>query len=243
ADYSRRIFGLEAAPVMQDAFRLLEQNEEEMNWTGHANFACCGPIPEITAIRRYSDQPNPYDGPTFEGWTATLERSRTVILLLAKSIERLRAAESQLLRARANVSPQGAAELNYLINKTEAYALHLEALTRIRQAYLELDAAFAARNAGRTAEFSRRLDESLRMFEQASRMARAMGTKFAEIIDDPSDLGVLYRINIFMVHGFDIAEKFIRNIVNFHHGKYYLDPVPMEKVFSRMPRIQPGKVW
>ena len=243
ADYSSRIFGQEAAPAMLDAFRLLETNEEQMNWTGHQNFACCGPISEISVIRLYAEQPNPYDGPTFEGWPGRLERSRTVILKFGRAMERLRAAESTLLRARANVSPQGSAELNYLINKTQAYVMHLEALTRINQAYLEFDAAFAARNAGRPEEFLRRLDHSLEMFQQASRMARAMATKFAEIVDDPSDLGVLYRINIFMVHGFDIVEKFMRNIVNFHHGRYYLEPVPMEKVFSPLPRIQPGKVW
>ena len=108
---------------------------------------------------------------------------------------------------------------------------------------MELDAAFRARNAGRPEEFLKRLDGSLAMFRQASQMARAMGTKFAEVIDDPSDLGVLYRINIFMVHGFEIVEKFMENIASFHHGRYYLNPVPMEKVFSPLPKIQTGRVW
>jgi hypothetical protein len=80
----------------------------------------------------------------------------------------------------------------------------------------------------------------MEMFRKSSRMARAMGAKFAQIIDDPSDLGVLYRINIFMVHGFDIVEKFMENIVNFHHGKFYLNPVPFDKVFSTWPRVRSG---
>jgi hypothetical protein len=108
---------------------------------------------------------------------------------------------------------------------------------------MELDAAFRARNAGRREEFLERLDRSMEMFRKAHQMARAMGAKFAEIVDDPSDLGVLYRINIFMVHGFDIVEKFMENVVNFHHGKPYLNPVPLEKVFSPQPKIQPGRVW
>ena len=243
ADYARRIFGADAAPAMREAFRLLEANEEQMNWVGHLNFACCGPVSEVQAIKRYSDQPNPYDGPTFDAWPATVERSRTVALVLPPAVARLRAAENALQRARANVAPQGAAELDYLINRTESYAMHLEALVRIRQAYIEFDDAFAARKAGKTDEFLRRLDHSLEMVEQSNRMARAMATRYAAIIDDPSDLGVLYRINIFMVHGFDIAEKFIRNIVNFHHGKDYLEPVPLETIYPRFPRIQAGKVW
>ena len=43
-------------------------------------------------------------------------------------------------------------------------------------------------------------------------------------------------------HGFDIVEKFIRNIVDFHHGKFYLNPVPFEKVFSPWPRIQRARM-
>jgi len=130
-----------------------------------------------------------------------------------------------------------------LHSKTVAYAMHLEALVQMRKAYLEFDAAFRARRAGNQVEFMERLDRSLEMFRQAGQAARAMAAKFAEIIDDPSDLGVLYRININMVHGFDIVEKFIGNIVSFHHGRDYLKPVPFEKVFLPFPKIQPGRVW
>jgi len=119
--------------------------------------------------------------------------------------------------------------------------MHLQALIQIRRAYMELDEAFKLRTTDH-AKFMERLDRSMEMFREASRMARAIATEFAQIIDDPSDLGVLYRINIFMVHGFDIVEKFMANIVAFHHGKFYLNPVPMEKVFSPMPLIQRGRL-
>lgn len=46
-----------------------------------------------------------------------------------------------------------------------------------------------------------------------------------------------------MVHGFDIVEKFMENVVNCHHGKPCLNPVPFEKVFSPQPKIQAGRVW
>jgi formyltetrahydrofolate hydrolase len=120
--------------------------------------------------------------------------------------------------------------------------MHLEALIQVQKAYLEFDSAFRAKKAGKQQEFIERLDRSFEMFQKANEMARAMASKFAEIIDDPSDLGVLYRINIFMVYGFDIVQQFMENIVNFHHGKFYLKPVPMEKVFSPLPRIEKGKL-
>lgn len=242
-DYVKRIFGDAAAPDLYRAYQILEKNEGELGGTQQGNFGCCGPISEISILNSYAGQANPYDGPTFQGWPGFLEGSRAKILYFRRSVELLHQAADIFAQAQGAVSESGRSELAYLRNKTEAYAMHLEALIEIRQAYMELDAAFRARNAGRREEFIERLDRSLEMFRKAHRMARAMGAKFAEIIDDPSDLGVLYRINIFMVHGFDIVEKFMENVVNFHHGKPYLNPVPFEKVFSPQPKIQPGRVW
>ncbi|MEN6601847.1 MAG: hypothetical protein ABFD86_05475, partial [Bryobacteraceae bacterium] len=242
-DYVKRIFGEQAAPEIFRAYQILEKNEEEMGWTQQGNFGCCGPISEIGIVKSYSEQGNPYDGPTFSGWPGFLESSRAKILYYRRSVELLRQAAEIFARAQGAVSEGGRTELAYLRNKTEAYAMHLEGLIRIREAYMEFDEAFKARNADRNAEFMERLDRSMEMFRGASHGSRAMGTKFAEVIDDPSDLGVLYRINIFLVYGFDIVEKFMENIVNFHHGKPYLNPVPFEKVFSPLPKIQTGRVW
>ena len=119
--------------------------------------------------------------------------------------------------------------------------MHLDTVMELDHAYLEFDAAFRAR-AGNYAEFVQKLDHSMEMFREAHRMAIATATKFSEIIDDPSDLGVLYRINVGMVDGTDVVEKFMQNIDDFHHGKPYLNPVPLEKIFFSWPRIQKGRL-
>ena len=95
---------------------------------------------------------------------------------------------------------------------------------------------------GNSAEFMQRLDHSLEMFREAHRMSIAIATKFAEIIDDPSDLGVLYRINVYMIDGTDIVQQFMQNIDNFHHGLPYLRPVPFEKIFAPWPRFEHGRL-
>jgi hypothetical protein len=120
--------------------------------------------------------------------------------------------------------------------------MHLDTLVLLEKAYLEFDAAFRARAAGNREEFMKLLDRSLETFQQSQRMARAMATKFAEIIDDPSDLGVLYRINVYMLDGTDIVGQFMQNINDFHHGKPYLNPVPLDKVFVPWPRTQQGRL-
>jgi hypothetical protein len=119
--------------------------------------------------------------------------------------------------------------------------MHLDTVVALDHAYLEFDAAFRARPENRD-EFVRKLDHSMEMFTEAHRMAIATGTKYAEIMDDPSDLGVLYRINIQMIDGTDVVQKFMQNIDDFHHGRPYLNPVPFEKMFTTWPRIQKGRL-
>jgi len=239
--YSRRIFGEAAAPEILKAFQILEQNEAYLGWTGRGNFPCCGLPREISIIRLYAEQGNPYDGPTFTNWAGFLDHARDEPVYYEHSVDMLHQALSHLEQAEKVAAPGSRAELNYLCNKTQAYALHLETLVTLDKAYLELDAAFQAR-AGNREEFMRRLDRSVEMFHAANRQAVAMATKFSEIIDDPSDLGVLYRINVYMIDGTDVLQKFMQNIDDFHHGRPYLNPVPLEKLFLAWPRIAHGRL-
>jgi hypothetical protein len=239
--YTRRIFGEAAAPEALKAYQTLEENEEHMSWTGRGNFPCCGLPREVGIMRAYSEQGDPYDGPTFTAWAGFLDRVRDEPVYYIHSTNLLRQALSHLEQAEKVAAPGSRAELDYLRNKTEAYALHLDNLVLLDKAYLEFDAAFKAR-AGNRAEFMQKLDHSLEMFREAHRMALATATKFSEIIDDPSDLGVLYRINVYMIDGTDVVEKFMQNINDFHHGKPYLNPVPFEKIFVTWPRIQHGRL-
>lgn len=241
-DYVRRIFGEAAAPEALKAYQILEENEEYLGWTGRGNFGCCGVPYEIGIIQSYSEQGNPYDGPTFAGWAGFLDHARDQSLYYTHSAGLLRQALAHFEQADKQVAPGARSELAYLRNKTEAYAMHLDTLVQLERAYLEFHAAFRARAAGNPADFMKRLDHSLEMFREARQMSIAMATKFAEIIDDPSDLGVLYRINVYMIDGTDIVEQFIQNIYNFHHGQPYLKPVPLEKIFAPLPRFQRGRL-
>jgi hypothetical protein len=240
-DYARRIFGEAAAPEMLKAYQTLEENEEYLGWTGRSNFPCCSAPLEISTIEFYSQQADPYYGPTYAGWAGFLEHARDESVYYAHAAALLRQALAHFAQADSQVAPGARSELAYLRNKTEAYAMHLDTMVQLQKAYLEFDAAFQTKAAGNREEFVRRLDHSLEMFQEAHRMSIAMATKFAEIIDDPSDLGVLYRINVYMIDGTEIVARFIQNIDDFHHGKPYLNPVPFDKVFNAWPRLQRGR--
>jgi hypothetical protein len=239
--YTRRIFGEAAAPEALKAYQTLEANEEYLGWIGHSNFPCCGLPREIGIIQGYADQGDPYDGPNFTGWDGLLDRARVEQIYFTHSAHLLREALSHFELAETVAAPGSRTELAYLRNKTEAYAMHLDDLVVLEKAYLEFDAAFKAR-AENPAEFIQKLDHSLEMFREAHRMSIATATKFSEIIDDPSDLGVLYRLNVYMIDGTDVVLKFMQNIDDFHHGRPYLNPVPLEKIFRMWPRMQHGRL-
>ncbi len=65
----------------------------------------------------------------------------------------------------------------------------------------------------------------------------ATAEKWSEIVDHPSDLGVLYRIDTFMVTGTNLTVDLIQNVDNFYHGRDYVKPVDFNKVYVTWPSL------
>jgi hypothetical protein len=239
--YARRLFGEAAAPDIVKAFEILEANEEYLGWTQKGNFGCCGPIAEISMAHRLYQQPNPFDGP--KDWSRFIKSSQEVMPYFAQAAENLQQALNLMKDAQPKVAPHGQEELRYLMNKTESYRMHLQTLVTVRKGYIEFDEAFRLWKAGSIdrAELVRRLDASMALFDQARRMGRQTTEKFAEVIDHPSDMGVLYRANLFLVTGLELVEQTMQNIVNYHHGKEYTQLVPWNEIYYDFPQFFTGK--
>lgn len=235
--YSLRIFGEKAAPQMLKAFDTLEKNEEYLGWTGRGNFSCCGPPRELSIAYAYSKQPNPFSGPHFQGWRPFISEAHDLIRAYTGSVQLLQEALGELRNAQPEVAPQSQAYLSYLTNRTQSYILHLQTLITWNQAYIDLDTAFQteAQEGSNSQDFLNRLDGSLKDFQEAQAEAKAMAEKFSEIIDHPSDLGVLYRINVFMVTGTELVTDLMQNIDNYYHGRDYVRPVDFRKVYVEWP--------
>ena len=237
-EHSRRIFGKAAQQDMLAAFRALEENEEYLGWVGQGNFNCCGVLPEISLAYRYYQQPNPFDGPS--NWNEFISESHNKIHYYSQSAELLQRALQSLQAADGNCAAQGKDELRFLQSKTESYIVHLQALITLRKAYIAYQEAFGKRDTNSREEFLQRLDASLALFTQAKEQGRKATEKFSDFIDHPSDLGVLYRANLFLVTGFELVESTMRNMVNFHHGRHYVTPVPWDKIYVSFPQFSPG---
>jgi hypothetical protein len=102
---------------------------------------------------------------------------------------------------------------------------------------MDFDQAFRLEPRTQREEFLKRLDASLQQFQKAQLLARSTARTFAEVVDNVSDLGVLWRLNTYGVAGTEQLAKFMENIDNYHHGKPYLNPVEWEKVFVQLPLL------
>jgi len=237
-EYARKVFGDAAQKPMVAAFKALEENEEYLGWVGQGNFNCCGVLPEISLAYRYYKQPNPYDGPA--NWKKFSSESYDKIRYYSHSVELLQTAVQLLQSAAENCSPKGKEELKYLLNKTGSYSMHLQTLITVRSAYIAYEEAFFKRNAIPREGFLQKLDKSMALFTQARESGRRTTEKFAEFIDHPSDLGVLYRANLFLVTGLELVEQTMQNMVNFHHGRNYVQPVAWNQIYVEFPQFSPA---
>ena len=232
--YSTRLFGDRAGADMYNAYMALEANEA---WLGYYNYGdstmnCCGALPEVSTAYNYSRQDNPYDGPTGTRWENFIAKSPDLINRYEGSIQLLNKALASMRAALPNVASQGKYELGYMINRTVSYRDYIQSLITIRQAYLAFDQAFKTRAQVPYTQFVANLDKSLGEFDLANEQVQAATTHYAEMMDHPSDLGVLYHLNARAVLGFNLTRQWMRNVVNFHKGKDYLAHVAFERLFS-----------
>ena len=238
--YTQRLVGREAADELLAAFKILEENEAYLGWRGRNSFQCCSPIPEVHLAYRLYNLRDPFNDPQgSEGWGDFVSRSPEQIQHFSKSAAQLRAA-LDLLRAASSQAPAASSryELSYLQNKVESFALMFEALVAARKGYLAFDEAFKLWKEQKTSReaFVQSLDEAMEMFTRAKVLGVRTTEKFAELVDHPSDLGVLYNANLFLVTGLDLVHQTIRNVVEYHHGRHYTTQVPWRRIYWDFPR-------
>ncbi len=242
-EFSRRLFGERAAEDMYAAYMTLEENEAYLGYYnfGYSTMNCCGALHEILPVYDFWRQENPYDGPTTASWQSYIKKCPDTIDRFEGSMRLLKQAEVRMRAAMPNVAPQGKSELLYMINRAQAYHDYIQSLVTFRKASLEFDRAFKKKATLSHEQFVAGLDESLKEFDLACRQVQDATRLYAQIIDHPSDLGVLYHLNARGILAFDLSRRWMREIVNFQKGKPYLEHVPFERIFSPDLHIAPGK--
>ncbi len=241
-DYSRRLFGEAAAPEMYKAFMTLEKNQAYLGYNnyGFSPMNCCTSLPEAGQAYAYSKQPDPYDGPTLPGWNNFIMDSTDAINRYEGSMQLLKEALHEMQAALPKTAPRGRYELRYMINRTQSYHDYIQSLVTMRKAYILFDRAFKEKPKVSHEEFVSALEKSMNEFQAGVDQVKAATREYAEIMDSPSDLGVLYHLNARAVLGFSLAQQWMQDVVNFQEGKPYLDHVPWGRLYSPYP-YKPGQ--
>lgn len=236
---AERMFGAQAAPEMLRALLKLEENQQYLGYYnfdgGFGTLPCCGAVREVWAAYKYARQKNPYGGPSTAAWTNLMAVSAESLSRREGAIRLLNEALAEMRHAAAKVTPEGQAELNYLINRTEVLRDTLTGLNALRRAFLSFSDAFRVKSTVGDDEFVARLEASLAAARDAQAQLVGATRKFSERIDHVSDLAVLYHMNVRLLMGVNYGIRNLENVVNYHRGKPYLKEVPFEKLFPLRP--------
>jgi hypothetical protein len=242
-DYAKRVFGENAAAEMVKAFDKLEYKQafEGYYYFGPIDFPCCGPPDEISIAKWWADQPDPYDGPRWstserKQWDDFVAASPKKIEQFRRKIEVTQQALAYLAAAESEAIPAGKYEIRYLSNREQSHILQLRTLIDLLQGYVEMDQAFRLDRLKNPEQFLNHLNAGFFSIRDARLSGHETALKYAELVDYPADLETLRRINVYMVTGTELIEKFVTNVVNFYYGKPYLETVEWERIFSPFKR-------
>ena len=96
--------------------------------------------------------------------------------------------------------------------------------------FMAYDAAFRAKLGGNNDEMTAHLDDCEYYLNRSCTLAAHTAEHVASLIDDPTERHILFRYNVRIVLPFREFRKFIANVVNYHRGQPYWQPVQWEVI-------------
>lgn len=234
---AEHMFGKAAAQDMYEAFMKLEENQAFLGYYGFEGgfglLPCCGSIWEVNATYQFARQKNPYAGPIVGTWKRLVAAAPDAIARREGSARLLNEAAGHLRAASSKVPAHAQYELKYLINRTEAFRDCLLAMNTVRRGMVSFDKAFQSRDPLGNEAFCAQLERSLSTVREGTEQMKQATRKYSEVIDHVSDLAVLYHLNVRLVFGTDLINRFLQDVANYHLGKPYLQKVPFERLYNQ----------
>jgi len=166
---------------------------------------------------------NPAAGNSFDGvapWSRRLDPWARRSMQPAKSL--LPSEESLRRRlSSGQVSPGAQHELEYLIFKTETYISHLQTIRAFLGGFIAYDAAFRAKQKKDEKQMLDQFDMCEFLFSETRDQVLKTVKQLAAsaFVEDPTEKYLLFRYNVRFVLPIEQFGKFIKNVVNFHHGQ------------------------
>jgi len=251
--YTERMFGERAVEPITEAFLTLEKNEADLGWRGFANFLNYADMPEVTLMGLFRYHSDLLRGPDAGIQNAAphfhvaglLDREKDepfwiqAIMykhsLFGRSIELLKRSLVYFYQAEKQILPGSRQEWEYLVGKTAQFILHLETIRSILAAFISYHKSFRAGAQDQKRQMLDQLGQCEFLFSQAREQARETARQLAasKFIKDPTEKYILFRYNVRFLLPIEEFCKFIKNVVNFHHGQPYWEKVDWDVIAPR----------
>ena len=230
-DYATRIFGKEAVPVLMEAFKVLEGNDEYLGGRGQGNMNWNMLPNQIAILQSFKDFNQPfYKAPFDEGFVQLCreraDKFKQALVYLDQGLE-------LFAKASPLATDSGRKELHYLITRTKGYRTHLLSLIELADLYARYFDIF-------------KLLDNLDVFKQAfsdlveeakdiEKRTHESAAYFADCVEHVTDLGVLWAISHKMGVGCRCLRQYLENILAFYEGREYWNKVDWDIMFGHCP--------
>ena len=234
--YLPRLYGPDAAPLMLDAYRLLEERERDLVWWGRSeifvSFHDFSPCKLRTDVEIRDGRPDvdraeleraieaSWDDSDFWFWrrAAVGDQHEHDRKLSPGALWHLRAGQYRevvdvLRQARPKVPAGSRAEVDYVIFKTETFACYFDVLQSCEEARIELDRTWLARLDGDEAAAGDRLERCRAACERAERGARAVAGMMIAYGDDKTERQLLFRFNQNVIASIEAGRAFVEGMI------------------------------
>ena len=231
SDYAKKIFGKEAMPLLMEAFKVLEGNDEYLGGRGQGNMPW-NMIPyQILILQTFKDFNQPfYKAPFNEEFLQECQRRadkfKQALVDLDRGIELFEQASSLATDA-------GRKELHYLITRTKGYRTHLLSLIELSDLYARYFDVFKL--LGNLEAFKQAFSELVEEAKCIEQRTLEAAGHFADCVEHVSDLGVLWMISHKMGVGSRCLRQYLENILAFYEGREYWNKVDWDIMFGHCP--------
>ena len=257
--YLGRLFGPDALDTLLKAYRLLEENDKALGWSGHSQlfigymrFCPMGLPLRVSAFQEaqpkvdrkgseedIKESAERYEGGAQKNMVGLNDRIfyqfRTLSPLLdRKGLEKeinvalhtqqrwtamaasYRQALDLLRQARPKVLPGAQSELDYVIFKTESFAMYFDVLAAGYEAVASLDQALVGQNSGDTAEVSKQLKQAQAAIDRMDHLAREVARQMIPYANIPTEKYLLFRYNQNVISWTEKAREELAKVLASH---------------------------
>ena len=241
--YLERLYGLDAAEQLTEAYLLLEEHERALVWWGRSEIFvsfhdfspcrlrtdvdyACEPL-EVGREDLERDIAASWDqSGTFWFWRRNAvgaeheeDRALRPDLLWQRRAAQYRAVVGLLRSARPRVLPGSRNELDYVIFKTGNFAAYFDVLHSCEEARIELDRAYLARLERDRAAAGDRLERCRAALQRADRHARGAAGQMLAYSDEKAERHLLFRFNQNVIASIESGREFVDGVIATHRSQ------------------------